>query len=398
MKALTCCVVTLQQQAPQCNGAPAPPPASAGSQSAVQPPAETAETSYEPECQTFKTHDQAADSKAAAKAPPVQHALPPLIQQLLSRTAKYSPPASAVTSAEKSSVQSQPSALPTPQEDASGGSAKPHGGTVSSMHASGAEVFMLPAPVEAAASISGIPEFGSISPQLGLAFALQSSSPRVSQPEPPFEQAHADSSEPGHHMTALPQPEASEVHSQKPMEEPNGPVRLPPPQAAYVSTAVKNLGRAAYRPMNQPGSLQHGAQENGTAHAAPTKTPVTAHQRPGSQPESMNGNAPESAPTPCRAERQSGRGEPDTQASGCFRTCAATCCTDCPTCSADGHLNSSLPDAHQTSAEDFQDEWHSQAAAQQQAAASRLQCLGWSFQASQWPGWTFLAGQWHASI
>ena len=44
----------------------------------------------------LETNDQAVSSRAAVTAPPVQHALPPLIQQLLSRTANRSPQASAV--------------------------------------------------------------------------------------------------------------------------------------------------------------------------------------------------------------------------------------------------------------------------------------------------------------
>ena len=228
-------------------------------------------------------------------APPVQHALPPLIQQLLSRTANRSPQASAVAPADSSSMHPPSSALPSRQDVAPGASAKPRGETVSSMHAPDAELPLLPMPVEATASVPHIPVFGSIGPHLGLAFALQNSSPRLPQPQLPLTQAHGNSSKPGHHLTALPQPEANSLCSQEPVEQSTEPQLLSPPQAAYVSTAAKSPNRAVYMPMHQPGSLQNSVQETVTAPALPSEAPV-AQQRPGSQADSMHGQARESAP------------------------------------------------------------------------------------------------------
>ena len=273
------------------------PPASLGSHGAAHPPAEAAGTSCKADCQLPDTHVQKVDSRAAVKPPPVQHALPPLIQQLLSRTAKRSPQAGAVAPADSISMHPPSSALPPRLEVASGGSPEPHGDSASSMPAPDAELPVLPMPVKAAASVPHIPEFGSVGPHLGLAYALQKSSPRLRQPQLPLMQAHGNSAQPGDRRIALPQPEANGLCSQKPVELSSEPQLLAPPQAAYVSTAARSPNRAAYMPMHQPGSLQNGVQETVTAPALPTEAPL-AQQRPGSQPDSMHGQAPESAPHP----------------------------------------------------------------------------------------------------
>ena len=297
VEVLTCVLCVLQHQATQRSSISATPPASAASNGGAQPPAETAGASCNADRQLPDTHDQAVDSRAAVRPPPVQHALPPLIQQLLSRTANRSPQASAVGPADSSSMHPPSSALPSRQQIAPGASAEPHGGTVSSIRAPDAEPPLLPMPVEATASVSRIPEFGSIGPHLGLAYALQNSSPRLPQPQLPLKQAQGNSAKPGHHVTAPPQPEANSLCSRNPVEESSEPQLLSPPQAAYVSTAAKSPNRAAYMPMHQPGSLQNGVQETVTAPDLPTEAPI-AQQRPGSQPDSMHGQALERAPHP----------------------------------------------------------------------------------------------------
>ena len=184
--------------------------------------------------------------------------------------------------------------LPTPVE----ATAEPHSGTVSSMHAPDAELPVLPMPAEATASISGIPEFGSIGPHLGLAYALQSKSPRLPQPQLPLLQAHGNDAAPEHHITALPQPEANSYPTEEAVEESVEPQILPPPQAACASTAAQSSARAADMPTQQPGSLQQRVQESVTAHPLPTEVPTAAPQGPGSQPATAHSQAPENAPHP----------------------------------------------------------------------------------------------------
>ena len=335
------------------------PPASAASNGAAQPPAGTAGTSSKADHQLLDTNEQAVSSRAAVTAPPVQHALPPLIQQLLSRTANRSPQASAVAPADSSSMHQPSSALPPRLDVASAGSAEHHDGTASSMPAPDAELPVLPMPVEAAASVPHIPEFGSIGPHLGLAFALQKSSPGLPQPQTPSKQEHISTSKPVHNVTALAQPAANGLCSQEPVEESVKPQSLPPPQAAYISPTVKSPDRAAYMPMHQPGSLQCSDQESVTASVLPTEAPSAAQQRPRSQPDSMHGQGLESAPHPAAQNGLPTGAMQTPRPSGSFRACAATCCRDCPTCWADRPLNSCLPDTHQASAESCQDEWRS---------------------------------------
>ena len=273
-------------------------PASAASNGAAQPPAGTAGTSSKADHQLLDTNEQAVSSRAAVTAPPVQHALPPLIQQLLSRTANRSPQASAVAPADSSGMHQPSSALPPRLDVASAGSAEAHGGTASSMPPPDAELPVLPMPVEAAASVPHIPEFGSIGPHLGLAFALQKSSPGLPQPQTPSKQEHISTSKPEHNVTALAQPAANGLCSQEPVEESVKPQNLPPPQAAYISPTLKSPDIAAYMPMHQPGSLQCSDQESVTASVLPTEAPSAAQQRPRSQPDSMHGQGLESAPHP----------------------------------------------------------------------------------------------------
>ena len=185
------------------------------------------------------------------------------------------------------------------------------------------------------------------------------------QPQLPLKQAHGNSAQPGDHMIALPQPEANGLCSQMPVEQSRSTASVTATDC-ICQHGSQIPSRAAYMPMHQPGSLQNGVQETVTAPDLPTEAPI-AEQRPGSQPDSMHGQALERAPhlaahngLPTGAMQTSRPQGPSEHAPPHAAETAPHPGQPGPSTAA-----SLTPARPQT--ESCQDEWRSQAAAQQQA-------------------------------
>lgn len=262
------------------------PAATAALESNAQPPQEAAEASTPPEGMLDHSSSEVIERDEAATAKPMQQSLPPIIQQLLSKTARYRPPAtipSPANSTEGSASQALGPASSTPQQVSTSVAPVPQFGSMSPDKVHPALAWSgtaLLASLEASASTPSITQFGTITPQQAPALMApqpQQSSSGSLQPQPESRATHR----PNEHIDGpilRPQPWA--VHTAQPAESTAGPVEQPHSSAVHT---------------DRPVEAKHGSlEEQPEASAVHSDRPAEASSGPTGQQHSLPGKDPQS--------------------------------------------------------------------------------------------------------